>query len=118
MQRSNSNSTPPRPHPPEANLEGQLVGCLGDVALDHMGGGDGWNVDGGFLVYQQVVSLIINLGRGGKKEITITEINLRRACDTSFVIKRSCLISRRGTALSASSFHPSDYAASYMACEL
>lgn len=34
------------------HLEGELVGGLGNVAFDDMGGGDGGHVDGGLLVDQ------------------------------------------------------------------
>jgi hypothetical protein len=37
---------------PPCHLEGELVGGLGDVAFDDMGGGDGGHVDGGLLVDQ------------------------------------------------------------------
>lgn len=52
------------------HLKWQLIGRLGDVALNDVGSCDGWDIDGGLFVYQQAIPFVVNLKKNRMRQLT------------------------------------------------
>ena len=47
--------------PAKPHLKGQLIWCLGSVALDHVGSGHSRDIEGGFLTKEQAPAVVVQL---------------------------------------------------------